>query len=157
MALETPQGRADHMARSIEVFGRILSLDEMLGEIRAVDVSRRPRRRCGVARRADRRRVGRREARARGVSDLQTLVAEPWADWGLIDCGGGQKLERYGPYQGRPARAAGDVGAGAQPTGIPTRPSFPGRTRRAEGAGCSIGRCRGSGSCRAARYDSMRR
>ncbi|MEP7130206.1 MAG: class I SAM-dependent methyltransferase [Sphingomicrobium sp.] len=31
------------------------------------------------------------------MSDLQTLIAEPWADWGLIDCGSGQKLERYGP------------------------------------------------------------
>jgi 23S rRNA (cytosine1962-C5)-methyltransferase len=31
------------------------------------------------------------------VSDLQTIVAEPWADWGLIDCGDGRKLERYGP------------------------------------------------------------
>jgi 23S rRNA (cytosine1962-C5)-methyltransferase len=30
------------------------------------------------------------------VSDLKTLVAEPWDDWGLIDCGNGQKLERYG-------------------------------------------------------------
>jgi 23S rRNA (cytosine1962-C5)-methyltransferase len=28
---------------------------------------------------------------------LQTLVAEPWADWGLIDSGNGEKLERYGP------------------------------------------------------------
>ena len=28
---------------------------------------------------------------------LETLVAEPWADWGLIDCGDGRKLERYGP------------------------------------------------------------
>lgn len=28
---------------------------------------------------------------------LRTLVAEPWADWGLIDCGGGAKFERYGP------------------------------------------------------------
>lgn len=37
MALETPQGRADHMARSIEVFGRILGLDELLGDYRAVD------------------------------------------------------------------------------------------------------------------------
>jgi len=27
---------------------------------------------------------------------LQTLVAEPWDDWGLIDSGGGRKLERYG-------------------------------------------------------------
>jgi predicted Zn-dependent peptidase len=36
MGLETPQGRADHMARSIEVFGRILSLPELLEHIRAV-------------------------------------------------------------------------------------------------------------------------
>jgi predicted Zn-dependent peptidase len=39
MALETPQGRADSMARSIEIFGRIMSVDEMLAEIRAVDVA----------------------------------------------------------------------------------------------------------------------
>ena len=32
------------------------------------------------------------------MSGLATLIAEPWADWGLIDCGNGQKLERYGPY-----------------------------------------------------------
>ncbi len=30
------------------------------------------------------------------VADLVTLVAEPWDDWGLIDCGHGQKWERYG-------------------------------------------------------------
>jgi predicted Zn-dependent peptidase len=39
MALETPQGRADAMARSIEIFGRIMTADEMLAEIRAVDVA----------------------------------------------------------------------------------------------------------------------
>ena len=38
MAMETPQGRADAMARSIEIFGRIMSLEEMLAELRAVDV-----------------------------------------------------------------------------------------------------------------------
>jgi len=32
------------------------------------------------------------------VSELVTLIAEPWADWGLVDCGNGQKLERYGPH-----------------------------------------------------------
>jgi predicted Zn-dependent peptidase len=37
MGLESAQGRADQMARSIEVFGRILDLDELLGQIRAVD------------------------------------------------------------------------------------------------------------------------
>ena len=30
---------------------------------------------------------------------LQTLVAEPWPDWGLIDSGNGQKLERYGRFK----------------------------------------------------------
>jgi 23S rRNA (cytosine1962-C5)-methyltransferase len=30
---------------------------------------------------------------------LETLIAEPWADYGLVDCGGGAKLERYGPYR----------------------------------------------------------
>jgi 23S rRNA (cytosine1962-C5)-methyltransferase len=41
------------------------------------------------------------------VSELVTLVAEPWADWGLVDCGNGQKLERYGPYMVvRPERQA---------------------------------------------------
>jgi len=33
------------------------------------------------------------------VNDLVTIVAEPWADWGLLDCGNGQKLERYGPFR----------------------------------------------------------
>ena len=31
------------------------------------------------------------------MTPLSTLVAEPWDDWGLVDCGGGRKLERYGP------------------------------------------------------------
>ena len=33
------------------------------------------------------------------MSDLQTIVAEPWSDWGLIDSGDGQKLERYGSFK----------------------------------------------------------
>jgi len=28
--------------------------------------------------------------------ELRTIVAEPWDDWGLIDCGDGRKWERYG-------------------------------------------------------------
>jgi len=39
MALETAQGRADHMARSIEVYGRILSTGDVLDELRAVDAA----------------------------------------------------------------------------------------------------------------------
>jgi len=30
---------------------------------------------------------------------LATLVAEPWADYGLADSGHGRKLERYGPHR----------------------------------------------------------
>jgi len=37
MTLETPQGRTDHLARSIEIFGRIVPLGEIVGELRAVD------------------------------------------------------------------------------------------------------------------------
>lgn len=33
------------------------------------------------------------------MSDLLTIVAEPWADWGLIDSGSGEKFERYGRYK----------------------------------------------------------
>ena len=39
MAMENPQGRADQMARSIEVYGRILSTAELLEQYRAVDVA----------------------------------------------------------------------------------------------------------------------
>lgn len=39
MSLESVQGRADHMARSIEVFGRLLTPDELVSELRAVDVA----------------------------------------------------------------------------------------------------------------------
>jgi len=31
--------------------------------------------------------------------NLITLVAEPWQDYGLLDSGGGRKLERYGRYR----------------------------------------------------------
>jgi predicted Zn-dependent peptidase len=44
MSLETPQGRADTMARSIEVFGRILSVDELLTQPRFSMDGRRWRR-----------------------------------------------------------------------------------------------------------------
>ncbi len=30
---------------------------------------------------------------------LQTLIGEPWADYGLVDSGHGRKLERYGDYR----------------------------------------------------------
>jgi 23S rRNA (cytosine1962-C5)-methyltransferase len=33
------------------------------------------------------------------VPDLQTLIAEPWDDYGLLDSGHGRKLERYGRFR----------------------------------------------------------
>ena len=39
MSLESPQGRADHLARSIEVFGRALPADELIAQLRAVDLA----------------------------------------------------------------------------------------------------------------------
>ena len=33
------------------------------------------------------------------MADLQTLIAEPWADYGLVDSGHGRKLERYGRFR----------------------------------------------------------
>ena len=33
------------------------------------------------------------------MSDLVTLIGEPWADYGLIDSGDGRKLERYGRFR----------------------------------------------------------
>ena len=38
MSLETAQGRADQLARSIEVFGRIVPLEELLQQLRSVTV-----------------------------------------------------------------------------------------------------------------------
>ena len=37
MSLESAQGRADHMARSIEVFGRLLTVEELVAQLDAVD------------------------------------------------------------------------------------------------------------------------
>ncbi len=39
MSMESAQGRADQMARSIEVFGRILTIDELVEQIRVVDAA----------------------------------------------------------------------------------------------------------------------
>ncbi|MGE5723253.1 MAG: class I SAM-dependent methyltransferase [Sphingomonadales bacterium] len=33
------------------------------------------------------------------MTTLSTLIGEPWEDYGLVDCGGGRKLERYGRYR----------------------------------------------------------
>ena len=33
------------------------------------------------------------------MSELSTIIAEPWDEWALIDSGGGQKLERYGKFK----------------------------------------------------------
>ena len=47
---------------------------------------------------------------------LDTLIGEPWADYGLVDSGNGRKLERYGRYRFiRPEPQA--LWAPARPTG----------------------------------------
>ena len=38
-------------------------------------------------------------AEAAAPLPLGTMIAEPWADYGLLDSGAGRKLERYGPYR----------------------------------------------------------
>jgi 23S rRNA (cytosine1962-C5)-methyltransferase len=59
------------------------------------------------------------------VTALTTLVAEPWDDWGLIDCGNGQKLERYGPVTvARPEPQA--MWSPAQPEWTPDATFMPG-------------------------------
>ena len=37
--------------------------------------------------------------RGQSLHALDTLIAEPWADYGLLDSGHGRKLERYGAYR----------------------------------------------------------
>ena len=39
MSMESAQGRADQMARSIEVFGRVLSVEELQSQLAAVDAA----------------------------------------------------------------------------------------------------------------------
>ncbi len=108
MTLETVQGRADQMARSIEVFGRILTPDELVTELRSVVAQVRDGALgagggAGAPRGAGRDRLDRQPPRPGGVMadplPLATLVAEPWADFGLIDSGHGRKYERYGPIR----------------------------------------------------------
>ena len=92
----------------------------------------------------------------RGVTELTTIVAEPWDDWGLIDCGNGQKLERYGPVTvARPEPQA--MWAPARDDWDPDATFVPGSDEEGGGAGSSIGRFRNSGRWRAARCASTLR
>ena len=91
------------------------------------------------------------------MSDLQTLIAEPWSDWGLIDCGNGQKLERYGDVTVvRPEPQA--MWAPARDDWDPDATFVPGSDE--EGGGRWVAAPAGaasSGSCRAAPCASTRR
>ena len=81
------------------------------------------------------------------MSGLTTLIAEPWDDWGLIDCGGGRKLERYGKVTvARPEPQA--MWAPARDDWDPDATFVPDRTRK----GAALGphrRCRRNGHWRA--------
>src|SRR3546814_9584301 len=45
------------------------------------------------------RRISWPQRRVADLLPLHTLVGEAWGDYGLIDSGGGRKLERYGRYR----------------------------------------------------------
>ena len=156
MAMESAQGRADHMARSIEVFGRILPVEELLEQLRAVDAA--AARGAGAALldgpRCDS--VGGRPALTRGVSRSRDADRRALAGLGLIDSGNGQKLERYGKVRWC-APSLRRCGRRRRTSGIRTQLSSPAPTRRAEAAGSSTGPCRTNGSYRAVGCASPRR
>ena len=89
-----------------------------------------------------------RSCRPRGVTDLATMVAEPWSDWALIDCGHGQKLERYGDFKVvRPEPQA--MWAPARDDWDPDATFVPGSDEEGGGRWVSTGRSRSIGNCRA--------
>ena len=91
--------RPIYVARQLAVYGRLVEPAEVVAELDAVTLDAGPRgRRAMLAGPRARATIGV-PAVARGVSDSTTIVAEPWADYGLIDCGHGRKLERYGPVR----------------------------------------------------------
>ena len=150
MGSESAQGRADQMARSIEVFGRILDPRRAARPSFARSMPRRrarPARRCSTAAppspRSARSSRWRRERphddhrRALGRLGPDRLRQRPEA----------RTLWRHHASSAPSRRRCGRRRA---TTGIPMRPSFPARTRKAAAAGCSTGRCRGNGSWRAA-------
>ena len=98
MNLESCWGQASYLATRLLRDGAAGRAGRDGRAARRRDARRSARGRASDACRAARDRDGRRaSSRSRRVSELTTIVAEPWDDWGLIDCGNGQKLERYGP------------------------------------------------------------
>jgi 23S rRNA (cytosine1962-C5)-methyltransferase len=73
--------------------------------------------------------------------ELQTLVAEPWDDWGLIDCGNGRSSSATGGHVARPEPQAMWAPA-LDRLGSRTRPSCQAPTKKAAAAGSAIARCR---------------
>ena len=99
MSLEAAGARPTMSPASSPCYGRLVEPAEVVAELEAVtlDRSARPAREMLAGPRA-RATIGV-PGGPRGVTRSHTLVAEPWADWGLVDCGHGRKLERYGPVR----------------------------------------------------------
>ena len=140
MALETPQGRAD----SDGPLDRDVRADHDAPRKCWPSFARstsRPRKPPGSAcSTAARHRLGRRQARRcvgherrRPQDDRRRALGRLGPDRQRRR----PEARALRPGHRRPARAAGDVGAGARRLGRPTRPSFPAPTRRAAGAGSS--------------------
>ena len=71
---------------------------------------------------------------------LDTLIGEPWADYGLIDSGHGRKLERYGRFRFiRPEPQA--MWPPQTPIGARMANLYRDRMRTAVAAGCMLGPC----------------
>ena len=82
------------------------------------------------------------------LTDLKTIVAEPWDACTLIDSGNGLKYERYGPVKVvRPEPQA--MWQPAKGDWDPDATFVPAATRLAAGAGSVTARSRATGRCRA--------
>ena len=93
MNLELSSGWAEYAARQFLVHRRVRAPQEIVAAMEAVTLEQvraaATRMLAGAPASAT---IG---MKKRGVS-LLTLVTEPWADYALLDCGHGRKLERYG-------------------------------------------------------------
>jgi hypothetical protein len=165
MGLESVATRADHLARTLQVHGRIVprpswspnSTRSRVDQARAaaqaaLSGGERWRRRGKLKAAAWRLTpIGASQPLAPvgasqlltpvGASQLLTLVTEPWDDYGLVDSGHGRKLERFGRFRFiRPEPQA--MWAPASLNGRPTAISSPRPTRMAAASGICRAMCR---------------
>ncbi len=136
MSMESPWGQAHYVARQLVVHGRLVEPAEVVAELEAVTLdqvreagAQDARRARARGRRSASRPSARREARhprRRALGRLRAGRQRPRP-----------QARALRPLPLHPARAAGDVGAGARRSGTPTASSSPAPTRKAAGAGTS--------------------